>query len=93
MFCVPDTVLATSVGVPPALALYFTYKYVTELAEVGTSISCPEFVTLPGARFTTGAVIPSASLAEMLNPAVVVVPEPAAVSVSFEFNVPIVVLY
>ena len=55
----PDTVLATSVGVP-ALALYFTYKYVTAL-EVGTSISCPEFVTLPEARFTTGAVIPSAS--------------------------------
>ena len=32
-------------------------------------------------------------MTEILKPAVVVVLDPAAVSVSFEFNVPIVVLY
>ena len=64
-----------------------------ELAEVGTRMSCPEFVTLPDARFTTGAAMPRLSVQLILKPLLVVVLDPAATNESLLFIVPMIVLY
>ena len=93
-FCVPVTVLRTRLGEPADAVLYLMYTYVTSLTPDPIITSGPLLlVTLPDARFTTGASIDSESETDMLNPPVVVVDEPVENRDSFDFIIPIVVLY
>ena len=79
---------------PPSLLTYLIYTYVVSVTPVPRMVFGPvELVTVPEAKFTTGASMVRESVTDIPNPAVVVVDDPVDVSDSLDLMFPIVVRY